>query len=670
MSRSLFAALAMAALTVALPALANGQGRYIIKFKNANGRAAVSAAGGQIVKDLPEVSAAAAHLPDAAVTALRNNPNIEYVEVDPKRYLTAETRPYGIDMVQAPETWSSATGAGRKVCVIDSGFYTGHADLQSTGVTGYPSNWNSDGCGHGTHVGGTIAALGNSNGVVGVLPNGVDLHIIRIFGDDCSWTYASDLVDAAYRCRDAGANVISMSLGCSGRFCASSTEQAAFDDLYNNSNILSIAAAGNDGNTQYSYPASYDSVVSVAAVDEAGAVASFSQTNDQVEVSAPGVQVLSTVPWATPSVTVGSGSYIANQIEGAATAQASGGLVDGGLCTSTSSAWSGKVVLCERGSISFYDKTMNVQNSGGAAAIIYNNVAGNFAGTLGTGSTSNIPAVTLSQEDGLFLAANELGASATVDSRLSAPGSGYEAWDGTSMATPHVSAVAALVWSYDTSWTNAQVRDALQATALDLGAAGRDKAYGFGLVQARAALDYLLGTGGGGGGGGTTNAPPTASFTESCADLSCGFTDTSTDSDGTVASWSWDFGDGTTSTAQHPSHAYAAGGTYTVTLTVTDDGGASDAFTRSVTVSEPASGGGISLSVLSYKAKGRNSADLSWSGAAGASVDVYRNGARLTTTPNDGAYTDNTGLRGGMTIEYQVCEAGTTTCSNVAAAIW
>src|SRR5207247_5991696 len=72
------------------------------------------------------------------------------------------------------------------------------------------------------------------------------------------------------------------------------------------------------------------------------------------------------------------------------------------------------------------------------------------------------------------------------------------------------------------------------------------------------------------GGGG--NQAPVASFNQSCTDLTCNFTDTSFDSDGTIASRSWTFGDGGTSTAANPSHTYATGGTYTVTLTVTDNG--------------------------------------------------------------------------------------------------
>jgi subtilisin family serine protease len=135
----------------------------------------------------------------------------------------------------------------------------------------------------------------------------------------------------------------------------------------------------------------------------------------------------------------------------------------------------------------------NVKSGGGIGAVIYNNVSGGFAGTLGTGVTSTIPAIAISMEDGNAIkAAGGVGQSATEKSFVQDPGSGYEPYDGTSMATPHVSAVAALVWSYNTSWTNARVQKALFNTALDKGAAGRDNYYGYGIVQAKKALDYAI----------------------------------------------------------------------------------------------------------------------------------------------------------------------------------
>ncbi len=84
--------------------------------------------------------------------------------------------------------------------------------------------------------------------------------------------------------------------------------------------------------------------------------------------------------------------------------------------------------------------------------------------------------------------------------------------------------------------------------------------------------------------GGTGNQRPIASFTYSCTDLTCDFTDTSTDSDGTITDWSWNFGDGDTSPLQHPTHTFASAGTYNVTLTVTDDGGLNDGDTQPVAV--------------------------------------------------------------------------------------
>jgi PKD repeat protein len=85
------------------------------------------------------------------------------------------------------------------------------------------------------------------------------------------------------------------------------------------------------------------------------------------------------------------------------------------------------------------------------------------------------------------------------------------------------------------------------------------------------------------------NAPPTAQFSQTCTGLSCSFTDGSTDGDGQVTGWSWSFGDGGTATVKNPSHSYTAAGTYTVTLQATDDDGATNARSVSVTVNAPSS---------------------------------------------------------------------------------
>ena len=110
-------------------------------------------------------------------------------------------------------------------------------------------------------------------------------------------------------------------------------------------------------------------------------------------------------------------------------------------------------------------------------------------------------------------------------------------------------------------------------------------------------------------------------------------------------------------------------GSHTVTASVTDSGGASGSDAISVTVN-PVGGGGFTLSASGFKVKGKHNVDLSWSGAAGASVEIYRDGSLLTTTANDGAYTDSTNNKGGATYVYQVCETGGSPCSNTATVVF
>jgi subtilisin family serine protease len=241
--------------------------------------------------------------------------------------------------------------------------------------------------------------------------------------------------------------------------------------------------------------------VSVAAIDSVKALASFSQRNDQVELAAPGVTVQSSVPTGTGSdvaaVVSGTG-YEAVGMDGSATGTGSGSLVDCGIGDSPCQGAAGAVCLIQRGSVSFAEKVQACEAGGGVAAIIYNNVPGLLSGTLGTTVTA-IPSVGVSDTAGAQMAGS-LGAASSVTVDVG----NYAYFDGTSMATPHVAGVAALVWSHHDSCTNAEIRDVLGLTAEDLGAAGRDNDFGHGLVQARDAVDYLTanGCGGGGGGGG------------------------------------------------------------------------------------------------------------------------------------------------------------------------
>ena len=495
-------------LTVAAPAAAAPAEtvRVIVSMKAGGKNAvkqAVAAAKGQVKHEIFGMDAMAIEVPVQALKGLQNNPHVEDVEEDVKRYPFAATSPstgtpyalgqqvpYGIQQVQA-NLLSDDLAGGRKICIIDSGYDRAHEDLDSSAnVTGeYDSGtgwWYTDENHHGTHVAGTIAAVNNAGtGVVGVNANKkVKLHIVKVFGA-AGWAYSSSLTTAANKCKAAGANVISMSLGGSR---SNKTEQRAFDSLLSGG-ILSIAAAGNAGNATNSYPASYSSVMSVAAVDENKAWATFSQYNSQVEIAGPGVAVLSTVPMGSgkaSSLNVGGTAYTAGDMEGSPSLSRSGALANFGLGdTVQAGAMAGKVCLIQRGTVDFVTKVSNCQASGGVGAIVYNNIAGAFGGTLGTTATS-IPSVTATDTDGAAML-NQLGQTATV----TVGASNYAYFDGTSMATPHVSAVAALVWSRNLNCTAAQLRNSLNKSAMDLGPVGRDTKFGFGLVQAKAADDRI-----------------------------------------------------------------------------------------------------------------------------------------------------------------------------------
>ncbi len=491
----------------AAAAAPEGATRVIVSFKEPSSmaqlRANISATKGNVKHEIFGTNAVAMEVSAAALKGLQNNPHVEFVEEDVPRklyattspstgtpYLTGQLVPYGIKMVQA-DLLSDANASNRRVCIIDSGIDRAHEDLtgQAANMTGVNNsgtgNWYQDQNGHGTHVAGTIAALNNSGkGVVGVNASGkVKLHIVKVFGAD-GWAYSSTLASAANQCASYGANVISMSLG-GGR--SSKTEQRAFDQLQAKG-ILSIAAAGNDGNTVISYPAGYASVMMVGAVDENKAWADFSQYNSKVEISAPGVAVLSTVPTnsgSEPALSVGSTVYAPGAMDGSPVKSASAPLADFGIGDKTTTTVAGKVCLIQRGTVDFATKVMNCQNSGGVGAVVYNNAAGAFGGTMGT-TVSSIPSVTATDVDGAAMK-GQLGQSATVAVKATS----YAYFDGTSMATPHVSAVAALVWSYYPTCTGAQIRASLTKSAMDLGPAGRDTKYGWGLVQAKAAKDRI-----------------------------------------------------------------------------------------------------------------------------------------------------------------------------------
>jgi len=142
--------------------------------------------------------------------------------------------------------------------------------------------------------------------------------------------------------------------------------------------------------------------------------------------------------------------------------------------------------------------------------------------------------------------------------------------NGTSMASPHTAGAAALYLERNPGASAPEVAAVLADWATP-------HVVTTGIKGGKADLLYTLGD------PGTGNMAPVASLSFDCPDLSCSFTDGSTDSDGTVTAWAWDFGDGSTTSEQNPVHTYGAAGIYNVSLTVTDDGGATGSTVRQVT---------------------------------------------------------------------------------------
>jgi subtilisin len=417
----------------------------IVGFKGKMDEKLIKSNSGKIDHKLDIANAIATTLTDKAIKALKKNKNVEYVEEDIQFKVSAQSLPWGVDRIDAEIAWGGSdgdtslpttgveyTGDGIDVAVIDTGIDTGHPDLNYKTGNGYDfvndDNDPKDDNGHGTHVAGTIAALDNTVGYIGVAPK-VDLYVLKALNSRGSG-YLSDIaaaIDWAVKGPNGvegdgdDAEVVSMSLGASS---TTSTLKTAVDNALAKG-TLPVAAAGNDGSSSFHYPAAYSSVVSVSATDSNDGLASFSNYGSWIELAAPGVSIPSTMPT--------------------------------------------------------YDVTLT---STGPPPKRYSN--------------------------------------------------NYDTMSGTSMACPHVSGVAALVFEAGPSDDNGQngiadeVRVILQNTAEDLGATGKDNNYGYGLVDAEAAVD------------GVSSGAPTVSLTAptdgSTVSGTITITASASDDDGTVSS--------------------------------------------------------------------------------------------------------------------------------------
>ena len=201
--------------------------------------------------------------------------------------------PWGVTRISAPAVWTFTEGAGVKVAVIDTGINFDHEDLKANYGGGvnftYEDTGAMDGHGHGTHVAGTIAAVRNSRGVVGVAPK-AKIYAVKVMSSGGTGERSAVISGIEWAIENK-MNVINMSLGS-----AEPTEaqhkalKAAYD-----AGIIVVASAGNRGpDGVMSYPARFPETIAVAALDLNENVASFSSRGEEVDVIAPGVRIYST----------------------------------------------------------------------------------------------------------------------------------------------------------------------------------------------------------------------------------------------------------------------------------------------------------------------------------------------------------------------------------------
>lgn len=226
------------------------------------------------------------------VDALELDPAISYIEEDAEVTTMQQVVPWGITRVQAPAVHNRGiTGSGVRVAILDSGI-SAHEDLNIRGgasfVPGEPTT--ADLNGHGTHVAGTVAALDNSIGVLGVAPN-AELYAVKVLGANGRGSVSSIAQGLEWAALN-NMHIANMSLGAEG---PSSTLERAVN-YATSRDVLVIAATGNNGSGSVGYPARYANAMAVGATDQNNRRANFSQYGTGIDIVAPGVAVQSTYP--------------------------------------------------------------------------------------------------------------------------------------------------------------------------------------------------------------------------------------------------------------------------------------------------------------------------------------------------------------------------------------
>jgi hypothetical protein len=197
---------------------------------------------------------------------------------------------WNLTLIGAQDAWERGRGENSVVAVIDTGIDYEHPDLHERFALGYGVDFVDGGepmdlNGHGTHVAGTVAGT-----TTGVAPKAT-LYAVRVLNEH-GFGSEVDVLRGIEWAIDNDVDVINMSLGSGMR----SNAEERLVALAAKKGIAVACAAGNDGDTSYGYPASYDGAISVAAVDHVKKHARFSNRNDALDLSAPGVAIYSTQP--------------------------------------------------------------------------------------------------------------------------------------------------------------------------------------------------------------------------------------------------------------------------------------------------------------------------------------------------------------------------------------
>ena len=321
--------------------------RYIIGTSTPSATAAAKRRADSVyrVLDFGDIGqAVAGRFSEQALDALSNNPNVRYIERDGRMY-AHQTTPWGIEKVEADVAIGDGeTGSGVSIAILDTGIDAQHETLEENLGEGWAAEdakcdadcgggppwasgndieecleeWDDDND-HGTHVAGTAAAADNGVGVLGVAPDAT-LHAVKVLACDGGGSF-SDVAAGINWAADQGHDVINMSLG------ADSESDAVSDAIENaaEENVVIVASAGNDGECTdcVGFPARHPEAIAVSATDEDDELASFSSTGPEVELAAPGVDVLSSIPrddyaefsgtsMSAPHVSGGAASVIAS----------------------------------------------------------------------------------------------------------------------------------------------------------------------------------------------------------------------------------------------------------------------------------------------------------------------------------------------------------------------